>query len=45
MRIMTSLGLLALFVVPPGEAQERAYDSPLEARVWLDSDAQVELRG
>ena len=46
MRRALSLGLLAVFVVPPVEAQERAYDSPLEARVWLDrGDEPVLQRG
>ena len=46
MRRVLSLGLLVVFVAPPGEAQERAYDSPLEARVWLDrGDEPVLQRG
>ena len=46
MRRALSLGLLAVFVAPPVEAQERAYDSPLEARVWLDrGDEPVLQRG
>ncbi len=46
MRRVLSLGLLAVFVAPPVEAQERAYDSPLEARVWLDrGDEPVLQRG
>ena len=46
MRRALSLGLLAAFVSPPVEAQERSYDSPLEARVWLDrGDDPVLQRG
>lgn len=46
MRRALSLGLLAVFVAPPVEAQERVYDSPLEARVWLDrGDEPVLQRG
>ena len=46
MRRVLSLGLLAAFVSPPVEGQERAYDSPLEARVWLDrGDDPVLQRG
>ena len=40
------VGLLAVYVVPPAKAQERAYDSTLEARVWLDrADEPVLRRG
>jgi hypothetical protein len=43
---LLSIGLLAVCVAPPVKAQERAYDSPLEACVWLDrADEPVLQRG